>query len=278
MMRLAVSNIAWPAAQADAVYDVLAELSVPGLEIAPGILFAGEPDPFVPSEAALRTVTARLDKAGLTLCSMQSLLFGVAGAELFGAPEARGAFEGGLLRAIALAGRLGIPNLVVGSPRNRVIPDLFSPEQVREISLKLFRRLGDRAAQAGCVLAMEPNPAVYGTNFLTTLEETDAFVRAVDHPAVRVNFDVGAMHVNGAFAHLEAALAVSRPRISHVHLSEPQLGPVPGSVDEARIVFAALTAAGWEGWVSIEMRADPDDPVGAVRRAVRATLSAMGAA
>ncbi|MBA4791886.1 MAG: sugar phosphate isomerase/epimerase [Rhizobiales bacterium] len=276
-MRLAVSNIAWSAADADAAYDLLADLGVPGLEIAPGILFAGEPDPFAPSDAAVAAVRARLDRAGLTLCSMQSLLFGVEGAALFGAAEERAAFQGGLLRAIGLAGRLAIPNLVVGSPRNRVIPDIFSPEEARRIAVSVFRHLGDRAAEAGCVLAMEPNPAVYGTNFLTTLEETDAFVRAVGHPAVKVNFDVGALHVNGDFPRLREALDLARPRISHVHLSEPNLGPVPGSVDEARVVFAALRAVGWTGWVSIEMRADAADPLGGLRRSVEATLSAMGA-
>lgn len=277
MMRLAVSNIAWPADCAEDAYDLLAEHGVPGLEVAPGLLFGAEADPFMPSAAALALTRTRLARAGLTLCSMQSLLFGVPGAALFGAPDERAAFEGGIARAIALAGRLEIPNLVVGSPRNRVIPAGLAPEAAWIVASEMFRRLGDAAAHAGCVLAMEPNPAVYGTNFLTTLEETDAFVRRLGHPAVRVNFDVGAQHVNGAFARLRETFEGARPQVSHVHLSAPELGPVPRDEMEARAVFAALRSAGWEGWVSIEMRADPVDPLALLRRSLERTLAAMGA-
>lgn len=277
-MRLAVSNIAWPADCADGAYDLLAEHGVPGLEIAPGLLFGAEADPFVPSAAALALTRARLARAGLTLCSMQSLLFGVPGAALFGAPEERAAFEGGIARAIALAERLDIPSLVVGSPRNRVIPAGLAPEAAWTLASDTFRRLGDAAERAGCVLAMEPNPAVYGTNFLTTLEETEAFVRRLGHRAVQVNFDVGAMHVNGAFSRLREAFEGARPHISHVHLSEPELGPVPRDAEEARAVFGALRSVHWEGWVSIEMRADPVDPLALLRRSLERTLAAMGAA
>ena len=43
-MRLAVSNIAWRAEEAEAALDRLQVLGVAGLEIAPGLAFAGEPD------------------------------------------------------------------------------------------------------------------------------------------------------------------------------------------------------------------------------------------
>jgi hypothetical protein len=51
-MQLAISNIAWSPEDTDAVYEVLSEIGVGGLEIAPGVLFAAEPDPFDPSEEA----------------------------------------------------------------------------------------------------------------------------------------------------------------------------------------------------------------------------------
>lgn len=277
-MRLAVSNLAWPAAYAAEAYAVLAQAGVQGLEIAPGLLFPHEPDPFRPSASVLARLRADLVAAGLTLCSMQSLLFGVTGAALFGNAGERRAFEDGLLRAIRLAEMLGIPNLVMGSPRNRVRPDTLSETAAQEQAAETFRRLAGAAQAAGCVLAIEPNPAAYGTNFLTTTDAAAAFVRRVDHPAVRLNFDVGALQVNGTFADLGRALAETGDITSHVHLSEANLKPFPGSRETAEAVFSGLHGAGWTGWVSIEMLASADDAIGVLRSSLAATRAAMEAA
>ncbi len=277
MMRLAVSNIAWPAQHTDRAYAILAEAGVPGLEVAPGLLFAGEPDPMDPTPAALDAALDKTTRAGLTLCSMQSLLFGVEGAALFGTEHERAVIAAALTRAIVLAGRLGIPNLVVGSPRNRVVPPGMDRDAAFADAAETFRRLGETAAQHGCVLAMEPNPAIYGTNFLNTLAETDAFVRLVDHPAVTVNFDVGALHVNAEFDDLRMLLDLSLPRVSHVHLSEPALAAFPRDGESAETLFRTLDAAGWNGWVSIEMRADPQDPLAVLASSIAGTKAAMNA-
>lgn len=274
-MRLAISNFAWPAARAGEAYAVLREAGVGGLEVAPGLLFPGETDPFLPSPPALAQVKADLAQAGLTLCSMQSLLFGVNGAALFGDAPARAAFEGGLRRAIRLAGLLGIRNLVMGSPKNRIRPDALPEAEAEAMAADLFRSLGEEAVAAGCVLAIEPNPAAYGTNFLTTPDAAAAFVRQVDHPGVRLNFDVGTLHVNGTFADLPQVLAGTADITSHVHLSEANLRPFPSSPQTGAAVFAALRASGWDGWVSIEMLADADDPIGVLRRSIAATRAAM---
>ena len=122
-MRLAVSNIAWLAEERLEAYAILAEAGVTGLEIAPGIFFHAAHDPFVPDNASAREALREAADAGLSVVSMQSLLFGVTGAGLFDGAEARAVFEAGMHRAIALAGRFGIPNLVFGSPAQRRVPD-----------------------------------------------------------------------------------------------------------------------------------------------------------
>lgn len=276
-MRLAVSNLAWPVARASQAYDVLAEEGVTGLEVAPGLLFPGEPDPFRPSAAARAEARYSLTAAGLTLCSMQSLLFGVAGAALFGEAQARQALEAGLLRAVHLAEMLEIPNLVMGSPKNRIRPDGLPETEAEQSAAETFRRLGAAAQKAGCVFAIEPNPAAYGTNFLTTTQAAAAFVRRVDHPGVRLNFDIGALQVNDTFADLEPLLRETADITSHVHLSEANLKPFPGNGETAATVFTALRESGWAGWVSIEMLADADDPIGVLRHSVAATRAAMEA-
>lgn len=252
--RLAVSNIAWAPAAREAAYELLQDRGIAGLEIAPGLFFAGAEDPFDPGPAEARAAVAAMERAGLKLVSMQSLLYGMQGAALFGPEPALAAFRAGMSRAIALAGRFGIPNLVFGSPAQRVIPPGMDPARARAFAAGLFRAMGDEAAAAGTHLGVEFNPPAYGTNFLTTAEEALAFVAEVDHPAVTLILDIGALHMNGHFADLPALARAAAGRISHVHMSEPHLAPAPARQEEARAAIAALLAAGYRRWISIEMK------------------------
>ncbi|MCA3698281.1 sugar phosphate isomerase/epimerase family protein [Brevundimonas sp.] len=264
-MRLAISNIAWHPHEAEAALEQLHALGVEGLEIAPGLAFATEADPFRPNPEAIREWRSKLDQRGLTLVSMQSLLFGRPDVALFGQKAQREGFESGIETAIELAKSIGCPTLVLGSPTARSIPDEMDRATAREIALDVMGRLGDRCGAIGACLALEPNPAAYGTNFLNTLEETATFVRAVAHPAVRVNLDLGALIMNGETDTALQTLPESLDLIGHVHISEPHLAPAPADVSALSRVLAALMRAGHQGWVSIEMRAASEDNLGRVR-------------
>jgi sugar phosphate isomerase/epimerase len=281
-MKLAVSNIAWlPEERLDA-YAILADAGFTGLEIAPALFFHEAEDPFVPDTASARRARVEAADAGLALVSMQSLLFGVTGAALFEGPEARIVFEKAMRRAIALADRFGIPNLVFGSPLQRRVPDGMAMDQALDEGAEVFRKLGDVAADAGTRIAIEANPAAYGTNFCTTLGEALAFVARVDHPAIVPHLDLGAMHMNGHFAAVPAHIAALGDQLAHVHVSEPDLAPAPADPALLPPVFAALNAAGYARAVSIEMKR-PAEGLAALRRAVarlagaRATAEALHA-
>lgn len=254
-MKLAVSNIAWAPHDRLAAYDVLGRYGITGLEIAPGLFLDGADDPFRPDTATLARARSEIADAGLRLVSMQSLLFGVAGAALFGPPKARERLRAGILRAIGLAEMLEIPNLVFGSPKQRVIPDDMDAAVAQDEAAAVFGALGDAAAAAGTRIAVEFNPAAYGTNFLTHAEAAISFVRAVDHPAVTLNLDIGAMHMNAEFDRIDTLIPDAIDRISHVHVSEPDLAPAPARDGDARHLFEVLRAAGYAAWVSLEMAA-----------------------
>ncbi len=266
-MKLSMSNIAWAPEERLEAYAILAAAGFTGLEIAPALFFHEAEDPFLPDTASARRARVEATDAGLAVVSMQSLLFGVAGAALFEGPEARAVFEKGMRRAIALAGRFGIPNLVFGSPAQRRVPEGMAMEQALAEAAEVFRKLGDTAAEAGTRIAIEANPAAYGTNFCTTLDEALAFVDVVAHPAIVPHLDLGAMHMNGDFAGVPARLPHLAPRLSHVHVSEPHLAPAPAAAAPLVPVLEALAAAGYARAVSIEMKR-PAEGLVEVRRAV----------
>ena len=132
----------------------------------------------------------------------------------------------------------------------------------------IFTRLGDIAQVEGTVIAVEANPAVYGTNFLTQGEQALEFARRVGHPAVRFILDIGAMHINNVFEHTPTLIKEAGDLLSHVHFSEPQLAPAPADAAMAALVLSALDAAQYSCAVSIEMKSDPDEPIKAMAAAI----------
>lgn len=275
-MTPAMSNIAWAPDERHEAYAILAEAGFGGLEIAPGLFFHAADEPFAPSEPVAAAALGEIADAGLTLVSMQSLLFGVNGAALFEGEERRAALVAGMERAIRLAGRFAIPNLVFGSPLQRCVPEGMAMARALDEAAEVFRRLGDAAMAAGTRVAIEANPAAYGTNFLNTLDEALAFVTAVGHPAIVPHLDVGAMHMNGDFAELPARLPALAPHLAHVHVSEPGLAPAPADPALLIPVLAGLAAAGYTRAVSIEMKR-ASDGLAAVRRAVSGLRAAVDA-
>ncbi|MEM7779320.1 MAG: sugar phosphate isomerase/epimerase family protein [Pseudomonadota bacterium] len=253
-MKLAVSNIAWSPDERLDAYAILQEAGIAGLEIAPGLLFHASADPFVPSADEARRALEEIADAELELVSMQSLLFGMEGAALFEGKPARRAFEIGMHRAIALAGRFGIPNLVFGSPAQRRIPEGMPMERALDEAASVFRTLGDEAALAGTRIAIEANPAAYGTNFLTSLADAESFVRRVNHPNIAAILDIGAMHLNGEYPEVPARIPALAALLSHVHVSEANLAPAPAERTDLAPTFWALRKVGYDKSVSIEMR------------------------
>lgn len=276
-MKLAVSNIAWNAGEEHEAYRLLEQCGVRGLEIAPALWLHGAADAFAPSDDEANRALDAMHQAGLSLVSMQSLLYGVEDARLFGTKAERERFQWAMLRVLRLAKRFSVPNLVFGSPRQRVIPEGMSAPVAMQMAVETFQRLADVAMSAGTVIAIETNPPVYGTNFLTTVPDTVAFVERVAHPALKLNLDIGAMHFTGTFSTIKDTVEAAIGMISHVHLSEPGLSPAPARVDEAAQVFAALEHAGYPGWCSIEMKRDSvhglDALAVSLARAVRGFLS-----
>jgi len=271
-----MSNIAWAPEERLEAYAILAEAGFTGLEIAPGLFFHAAEDPFLPDTASARAARIEAADAGLSLVSMQSLLFGVTGAALFEGPEARAAFETGMRRAIALAERFGIPNLVFGSPLQRRVPEGLAMADAWEQAAEVFRKLGDAAAAADTRIAIEANPAAYGTNFCTTLDEALGFVDLVAHPAIAGHLDLGAMHMNGDFDDVPPRLPALAPRLAHVHVSEPDLAPAPADPAALAPVLGGLAAAGYARAVSIEMKRAAQG-LAAVRRAVAGLIAARDA-
>lgn len=227
---------------------------ITGLEIAPGVLFSNSVDPFSPAEKERLETLTELSSFGLNIVSMQSPLFGVEGAELFGKPDAQERFMRGMRRAISLAGSLNIPHLVFGSPKQRIIPQYRSHSQAMKHAIDVFGSLGDDALSKGVKIGVENNPAIYGGNFLLGVDDVVTFVETVRHPAICMTLDLGGASVDEDVETLCGKLPSFTDKIGHVHISEPYLAPAPECPAKLSRILATLSRLDYSHWISIEMK------------------------
>lgn len=268
-MKIAVSNIAWDAAEQAEVFEVLSAAQIAGVEVAPTKLW---PDWEGATGAAAERERAAFADAGFVIPALQSVLFGCPDMKLFGNDAERSALLKHIEHVAALAAELGARTLVFGSPRNRDPGDL-SPGEAMDAAVSVLREAGSLCASRGVWLGIEANPAAYECRFVTRWFEAAELVRRCDSPGVRLHLDSACTFL--AEDDLAEAVAATTDILAHVHISEPQLGAFDTiQVDHASF-GAALREAGYDGWCSVEMRRC-DDPLAAVRRAVDLANSCYG--
>ncbi|HXT16741.1 MAG TPA: sugar phosphate isomerase/epimerase family protein [Gemmatimonadaceae bacterium] len=263
MKGLAVSNIAWTPEEDEAMAAMLRDEGVTAIELAPT---AWRSEPYDASHADVLALRDTWKNRGLSVVSLQSLLFGRPDLQLFGDDSVRRALAEYMRRAMDFARTLGARTLVFGSPKNRRRGDLPLANAL-EIAADFFRDLGPYAANADVTICIEANPADYGGDFILTTDEAVELARSVDHPNIRVNGDLGGMMLAGD--DIARTIASSAPWLAHFHASEPALAELSNAATH-ELAGTALEQAGYTGWVSIEMRrAASGSNVDAVRRAIR---------
>jgi sugar phosphate isomerase/epimerase len=190
----------------------------------------------------------------MPIIALQAILFGVAGAKLFGTAAERAKLARHLALVARIAGACGGVPCVFGAPATRDPGDMPA-DAAFEHAAGFFRAIVPRFADEGATLAFEANPAAYGCRFITHTAEAIALVQAVERPGFALQLDTGTMLMNNEAPALADHAA---PLAAHCHASAPHLAPVAGFATSHAPIAAALRASAYAGWVSVEMRATPE--------------------
>jgi D-psicose/D-tagatose/L-ribulose 3-epimerase len=257
--ELAVSNIAFPPGQLDAGLDVLAELNVRAIELAPYNIFGR----WNVARREIDQLRKDLDARGMRCRALQGIAYKAGAAHLFASAEQRQLLFQHLRTVAEMAGALGATACVFGAPQLRDPGDI-APDQAHAIAVALLRQLGPIFASEGTVLSFEPNSRRYACRFVTNTSEAIDLIREVDVPGIAVQIDTGT-----AFLENESpqVLASAIPYAVHAHISEPDLAPVGSTGCDHQSFSDALRNGSYAGALSIEMR-QVDDWQDALRRAV----------
>lgn len=167
--------------------------------------------------------------------------------------SARAALEEALAASLAAARRSGSRTLSVVTGRT----ESSVSQQIRTMAENL-RRAANRTETAGITLCVETtHPAFAPGELIERLDDALEVVERADHPAVRLNLDIGHLALLGE--DVLAAIARCAGKIGMVQAAdvpgEGQIGRLaPGAgVLDWPAVFSALADAGYTGLVELEL-------------------------
>jgi D-psicose/D-tagatose/L-ribulose 3-epimerase len=230
-------------------FDFARKVGYDGVEIAP---FTLGDDPHLMSASKRAEIRRAARDAGIAITGLHYLMLTPAGLSITSADAGQRARTVDVMRQLCgLAADLGGKVLVHGSPSQRRLEPGREAEG-RKWAAECFAAAADTAVEAGVTYCIEPL-APPENEFLTTVAEAAAVVRAIGSPAVRTMIDCSA----AGRAEAQAIPDLIRQwlptgLIAHIHLNDPnRRGPGEGDLAFAPIL-AALTAAGYPGMAAVE--------------------------
>lgn len=242
-MKLAISNIAWTDEDDREMYNFLKESKISSLEIAPTRFI--QENPYDHIDKAVEIKDNLKQEYGLDVVSMQSIWFGRT-EKIFENVDDFNAMIAYTKKCIDFANAIGCSNIVFGCPKNRNVQSDADYEK----ALDFFRILGAYAQVKNVVIAVEPNPTIYNTNFLNRTKEALDFVKKVASSHVKINYDLGTVIENGEELTL---LKDNLEWINHIHISEPNLEPIK-SRELHKELITILKENAYDKTISIEMK------------------------
>ncbi len=265
MGKLAVSNIAW-SKNVPAILEMIANLGVSGVEVAPGKL-APWAELHAGHVAAYRKLCAGL---GLSIPSFQAILFGKPDLQLLGDHAAFNALKEHFNRMAALASVAGAHVMVFGAPSNRLLLG-NSILEGEHLALERLAELAEVVWKHETSIGLEAVPTQYGAEMITRYRTSLDLVRAVNHPGLVFHLDAACTCL--AEDSLRSAVGESQGLLRHFHVSQPHLGDFAEMESYHYEAAEALVSVGYDRWICIEMRetAEPETSLMTAIRSVRET-------
>jgi sugar phosphate isomerase/epimerase len=227
----------------------IASVGYTGIEVAPFTLARRIGD--VSGERRRRMRQQAADR-GLSIIGLHWLLAKTEGLHLTSADSAvRRATADYLIELGHACADLGGELMVFGSPQQRSLPPAVTRQSAYANAAEVFRAALPALADRGVRLCLEPLTP-QETDFLNTCAEATELIEMVDQPNICLHQDVKAM-LGGETTPIPELIARYAGSVGHFHANDSNLlGPGMGPTDFVPI-FAALSRAKYQGWVSVEV-------------------------
>jgi Xylose isomerase-like TIM barrel len=187
-VKPAVSNLAWAGADSPPYYELLAELNVAGLEVAPTVVFGEEFD--VSRRVDVSSHLRGLSDFGLSVTGLQSLYYRHPEFQFADGPVAGSPLVAYSERLVDLCCELDASYLILGSPANRRLSG-FGLSEAAKRTAETLHRIGDYAWARGVWFSVEALDSQYGCELGCTLADIARLTDMADSAGVRPHLDTG---------------------------------------------------------------------------------------
>jgi sugar phosphate isomerase/epimerase len=245
-MKLSISSLAFSEDGLLESVSRFSHLGLDGIELAPTQLW---PDFDSTTKSDFYAFQDKLSGLGLKVSGIQSLLFGHPEFQVFDKSTWPKMIER-LTRMFEFGLTVGAEVAVFGSPKNRV-RGTISKENADSIFFDFLELLIPRLEDNNLVLTLEPNAPEYGTDYLTTYAEVVDLIQRFQSLHVHPQLDTGCMMM----VKEDICDSFNAYAPSHIHLSLPNLAPLPGTFDFGAFLDI-VSESKYSGWLVIEMLVD----------------------
>lgn len=248
--KLAISNLAWERKEDEKILSILKRYNIKAIEIAPSNIW---PQPPETPEHQIEKYRSFWNKNGVEIIATTHLLSPYPELIIFGNNKARENSLNYLKKMVRISSILGAKAMNFGSPKNRKKGSL-SKKKALVIARDFFWKVAEECKKYNINFAFEPNPTIYGGDFILTTKEAISLVKTVNHPNFGINIDLSTMTQNKE--DYEKTLKYALSFAKHFHISEPHLKQIPQKISNHRKLAKVLKKIGYKGNLSIEMHLD----------------------
>ena len=242
-----VSNLAWNINEEENAIKVLKKNKIKFLEFAPTLLIKA-------SDGArdIKKIKEKWAKKGIRLFSMQSILYEIKNAYIFGSKAQHKIFCDAIKSKIILAKKLGVKVIIFGSPKNR---KSFGKKKfvLNKIFIDTFKNLSKYCKKNNITICIEPNPKIYKSDYLINMKEVVKVVKKIAKKNIKINFDLGASIQNKEDT--RSIFNRNLASIGHVQISTPGLKNIKKYNADVKKFKETLKISNYSGVVSMEVLA-----------------------
>ena len=214
-MNLCFSNIAWGKDENKKIINLFNQEKISYLEYAPDLIIKN-----YKKKRNISKIKKFWEKKRIKLYSMQSVLYGINNAFIFGDIYQQNIFYNEVKEKILLAKKLGTKVIVFGSPKSKktfgkskkILDHLF------ESNMKKITKICEQAKITFC---LEANPKVYGTKYLTHTNQALNLVKKINKKYFKLNLDLGTIISNNE--NYKKLIKNNIHQIGHAQISFPKL-------------------------------------------------------
>ena len=244
-MNLTISNLSWDFSDNELITKLLKKKKISFIEFSPDLLLNNN---F--KKINKLKIKKFWDSKSIKLYSMQSILYNIENAYLFGNSIQRKNFLEEIKKKISLSKYFGTKIIVFGSPKNR---KTFNKKKflLNKYSIQIFKKIANYSKKKNILFCLEANPKIYKSEYLNYTIEAIKLIKKINNSHLRINLDLSTMIANKE--NIEKIVGENINLIKHAQVSVPYLSDIFKFKKEIKKFIKILKKNNYKSAISIEM-------------------------